>query len=93
MISSTSLSTLGINRLLISHSNEYMEVVSNCNFNLHLPDHPFIRLLAFIYIFLPAYLVHLFFKFLLSTIHIIREGSGTPLQYSCLENPMDGGAW
>ena len=21
-----------------------------------------------------------------------REGSGTPLQYSCLENPMDGGA-
>ena len=20
-------------------------------------------------------------------------GSGTPLQYSCLENPMDGGAW
>ena len=22
-----------------------------------------------------------------------REGDGTPLQYSCLENPMDGGAW
>ena len=22
-----------------------------------------------------------------------REGSGTPLQYFCLENPMDGGAW
>ena len=22
-----------------------------------------------------------------------REGNGTPLQYSCLENPMDGGAW
>ena len=21
------------------------------------------------------------------------EDSGTPLQYSCLENPMDGGAW
>ena len=21
------------------------------------------------------------------------EGSGTPLQHSCLENPMDGGAW
>ena len=28
-------------------------------------------------------------------IHIIYigEGNGTPLQYSCLENPMDGGAW
>ena len=21
------------------------------------------------------------------------EGNGTPLQYSCLENPRDGGAW
>ena len=21
------------------------------------------------------------------------EGNGTPLQYSCLENPMDGRAW
>ena len=21
------------------------------------------------------------------------EGNGTRLQYSCLENPMDGGAW
>ena len=29
--------------------------------------------------------------------HIIKcssgEGNGNPLQYSCLENPMDGGAW
>ena len=24
---------------------------------------------------------------------ILGEGNGTPLQYSCLENPMDGGAW
>ena len=24
---------------------------------------------------------------------ISGEGNGTPLQYSCLENPMDGGAW
>ena len=22
-----------------------------------------------------------------------REGNGTPLLHSCLENPMDGGAW
>jgi len=22
-----------------------------------------------------------------------REGNGSPLQYSCLENPKDGGAW
>ena len=27
--------------------------------------------------------------------HIVElgEGNGTPLQYSCLENPMAGGAW
>ena len=24
---------------------------------------------------------------------IAGEGNGTPRQYSCLENPMDGGAW
>ena len=23
----------------------------------------------------------------------LGEGNGTPLQHSCLENPMDGGAW
>ena len=26
-------------------------------------------------------------------IHVSGEGNGTPLQYSCLENPMDGGTW
>ena len=25
--------------------------------------------------------------------HQYGEGNGTPFQYSCLENPMDGGAW
>ena len=23
----------------------------------------------------------------------VGEGNGAPLQYTCLENPMDGGAW
>ena len=27
------------------------------------------------------------------SLHIHGEGNGTPLQYSCLENPMDRGAW
>ena len=27
------------------------------------------------------------------TNNCIGEGNGTPLQYSCLENSMDGGAW
>ena len=24
---------------------------------------------------------------------LFSKGNGTPLRYSCLENPMDGGAW
>ena len=24
---------------------------------------------------------------------VTKEGNGNPLQYFCLENPMDGGAW
>ena len=28
-----------------------------------------------------------------STFSTALDGNGTPLQYSCLESPMDGGAW
>ena len=28
-----------------------------------------------------------------TSMHTHGEGNGAPLQYSCLENPMDGGAW
>ena len=31
--------------------------------------------------------------YLVTTIWLSGEGNGNPLQYSCLENPMDGGAW
>ena len=30
---------------------------------------------------------------LIGSMKTIGEGDGTPLQDSCLENPMDGGAW
>ena len=37
------------------------------------------------------------FCFVLPILYIVvcicGEGDGTPLQYSCLENPMDGRAW
>ena len=35
------------------------------------------------------------YRYHLSKFHIypLGEGNGTPLQYSCLENPMDRGAW
>ena len=46
-------------------------------------------------LFSPHPLQHilLLIDFLMLAILTSREGNGTPLQYSCLENPMDGGAW
>ena len=32
-------------------------------------------------------------EYLPSSSHQTGEGNGTPLQYSCLENPTDGEAW
>ena len=32
-------------------------------------------------------------EFLCTADRNTREGNGNPLQYSCLENPVDGGAW
>ena len=35
-----------------------------------------------------------FVHFILSqSLESLGEGNGNPLQYTCLENPMDGGAW
>ena len=34
-----------------------------------------------------------FFPVFLPPRVLVGEGNGTPLQYSCLESPMDGGAW
>ena len=46
------------------------------------------------------FVVNNFNKFVSNLIHFKRtlashsgEGNGTPLKYSCLENPMDRGAW
>ena len=38
-------------------------------------------------------LANILFVFLSPSILNLGEGNGTPLQYSCLENAMDGGAW
>ena len=33
-------------------------------------------------------------NFNLGSLKVLKgEGNGTPLEHSCLENPMDGGAW
>ena len=37
--------------------------------------------------------VHLVKAIIFLVVMYVGEGNGTPFQYSCLENPMDGGAW
>ena len=43
------------------------------------------QLISYMYIYICSFLDSLPIQ--------VREGNGTPLQYSCLENPMTGGAW
>ena len=47
--------------------------------------HIYIYISIYIYIYICSYLHYLYLQ--------NGEGNGTPLQYSCLENTMDGGAW
>ena len=37
--------------------------------------------------------MHIYILHIHIHIYVHGEGNGTPLQYSCLENSMDGGAW
>ena len=53
----------------------------NADLGIHLPIHPFSKGIEC----LLGIRRYVFWTF--------REGNGTPLQYSCLENPMDRGAW
>ena len=39
------------------------------------------------------YLICFWIQSVVKCDEVYGEGNGTPLQYSCLENPMDGGAW
>ena len=62
-----------------------------CIFNLSTFQNVFFSLIL-LNIFLST-LKTLFHSLLASVKKSDGEGNGTPLQYSCLENPMDGGAW
>ena len=39
------------------------------------------------------YVLVLYLYYIVYSSVYIGEGNSTPLQYSCLENPMDGEAW
>ena len=58
-------------------------------FQIHLPNRSY-RVLRRVSVLYSRSLLIIYF--ICSSVYI-REGNGTPLQYSCLENPMDRGAW
>ena len=47
------------------------------------------KILGFIHIYAPNICYNTYYEVMAKA----GEGNGAPLQYSCLENPMDGGAW
>ena len=51
------------------------------NLEIRLPSKGFLMLLVEVALCLVTFM------------NYFGEGNGNPLQYSCLENPMDGGAW
>ena len=55
-------------------------------YNLDTHTHTHIYIYGYIYIHIYGYIYRV-------RVIYIGEGNGTPLQYSCLENPTDGGAW
>ena len=70
-----------------------------CSFLFSASSSPIKHMLHFLYLsqsflifnIFPVFI--LFFSFGSFYWYILGEGGGTPLQYSCLENPMDRGAW
>ena len=87
------------NVLILSHN---MELVTRVSSELREDQLYFIYVYIYIYICLTifsyAYILLTWhhtkeIKALKLTLWKLGEGHGTPLQYSCLETPMDGGAW
>ena len=46
-----------------------------------------------IVLLIPCRLAYTLSSFFMNSNKFIGEGNSNPLQYSCLENPMDRGAW
>ena len=66
-------------RLFDGVHSDWHEMIPVCGFDLHFSNNQWYWVSFHVFI---SYL-YIFFG----------EGNGTPLQYSCLENPMDSGAW
>ena len=55
-----------------------------------MPTTPPEKVLDIFLLFLLSFFFYIFLEFVSP---LFGEGNGTPLQYPCLENPVDGGVW
>ena len=78
-------------RLVDNSHSDWWELIAHCSLDLHFSTNE--KCSASFHV--PVVHLYIFFESVyLGVLPILGgESNGTPLQYSCLENPMDGGAW
>ena len=68
------------------------EIMTACDPNhLHSRDFMEVPNICGLYVFI--YIMRIFAHRIVKCKRTVMEGNGNPLQFSCLENPRDGGAW
>ena len=74
---------------------EYLLPLSDMSFYscMSFDELVFLILIEYISLLFYVWIICISFKKLTPTARSWGEGNDTPLQYSCLENPMGGGAW
>ena len=102
------LAVQGTLRSLLQHHSSKASILRHSAFFTVQLSHPYTttgkttaltrRTLSFTYVYIPSFLDFLSMLVVADDCLALaaissREGDGTPLQYSCLENPRDRGAW
>ena len=88
------LAVQGSLKRLLPHHNSKTSVLPRSGFFIVQLSHPYMTIGKTIALTIWTF-VSKVMSLLLNMLSrlVIGEGNGKPLQYSCLENPMDGGAW
>ena len=87
------LAVVGTLKSLLQHHNSKASIFWHSGFFIVQLSHPYMttgKTIAMTRQIFVSKVTSLLFNMLS---RLVREGNGNPLQYSCLENPMDGGAW
>ena len=83
------LAVQGTLKSLLQYHSSKASILRHSAFFIIQPSHPYITIALTRWTFVGK-VMSLLFNMLS---RLVGEGNGTPLQYSCLENPTGGGAW